>query len=314
MTEDLDLDLDPNWARDLFERTRGAGEPVWAVDAAALARAGDRRRRFRTARAGGGLAGAVTLTVAVAVGLGAGSSDAGSLPGPGGAWGNRPLADVFDYATYGATYEPGGNYVAAPVASDVATVLARMDPSLTHIAAVKASSRPHIVAAGDARAKTAELHMGSTWVDSDAPRRAGVLSFEFAPVHDLAQMPQEAEYDTSQLALPCSLPFGGAVRAATSTTTPPPTPAQWSSCALSHQPDGSTIGSAVARIGTGTVTVAVREFADGEVFSVVAQDYWELSYPEVQVADPTTVLQPTPWNQGSLVAALADPAIQSGWG
>ena len=52
-----------------------------------------------------------------------------------------------------AMEQPGATYVAAPAAFDLATVVSRLDPSLTHVLAVKGPARPHVVAAGDAKAK-----------------------------------------------------------------------------------------------------------------------------------------------------------------
>lgn len=314
MTEDLDLglDWDRDWAREMFDRTRGAREPGFTVDAAVLARAGDRRRRLRTVGAGGGLAGVVAVTVALALGLGAGTTDAGSQPGPGGAWGNRPLSDVFHYAAVMA--QPGEAYVAAPAASDLASVLARLDPSLSHVVAVNGASRPHIAAAGDTHAKVAGIDLSSVWVDAATPRRSGELTFGFASASGWAMLPEVAAFDTGQLGAPCDLPFGRHQPGEKFTSEfPSQTPAQWSSCTVSHQPDGSTIDSATGRIGAGSAIVALRQFADGEVFSVVALDFASPAYSQGGAPDPATVLQPRPWSQSSLAAALADPAVRSGW-
>lgn len=311
MTEDLDLDLDWDWARELFDRTRGAGEPGFTADPMALARAGDRRRRLRALGAGGGLAGVVAVTVAVAVGLGAGTTDAGSQPGPGGAWGNRPLSDVFHYVSEAGANPSGEGYVPVPAASDLATVVGRLDPSLTHLTPFTGAPQPHIVAAGETHAKQAfSISMGSVWADAAAPRRSGELSFGFASTTGWALMPRVNGLGDGQLGAPCSLPIDGLHHSPTSV---PQTPVQWSSCTVTRQSDGSTIGTATGRLGTGTAIVAVREFADGEVFSVVAQDFaWQGTWPG-KAPDPANVLQPTPWSQSSLAAALADPSVRSGW-
>lgn len=312
-TEDLDLDLGRNWAREMFDRTRGAGEPGFTVDPAVLARAGDRRRRLRTAGAGSGLAGVVAASVALALGLGAGSTDAGSQPGPGGAWGNRPLADVFRHAA--VMEQPGETYVAAPAASDLASVVSRLDPSLSHVVAVPAQSRPHIVAAGDPRAKKITgMAVSSLWVDGAASRRFGELDFGFASAGGQALISAVDAFGTGELGAPCDLPLGGAARGVKFTgPSVPKTSVPWSACTVTHQPDGSTIGSAAGRIGAGTVIVAVREFADGESFSVVARDFASPTYFQGAVPDAATVLQPAPWSQSSLAAALADPGVRSGW-
>jgi len=311
MTEDLDLD--PDWAREMFDRTRGAGEPGFAVDPAVLARAGDRRRRLRTVGAGGGLAGVVAVTVIVALGLGAGSTDAGSQPGPGGAWGGRPLSDVFRYAA--VMEQPGEASVPAPAASDLATVVARLDPSLSHLVAVRAPGQPHIVAAGDARAKKVTgMDAGSVWVDGASPRRSGELDFGFASASGQALLPAVAAFDTGQLGAPCNLPLGGPPRGVKFTgDSVPKISVSWSACTVTHQPDGSTIGSAAGRVGAGTVIVASRQFPDGESFAVVARDFASPTYFQGVAPDPAIVLQPTPWSQSSLAAALADPAVRSGW-
>lgn len=309
MTEDLELE----WAREMFDRTRGAGEPAWIADAAVLAAAGDRRRRLRTVGAGSGLAGVVAATVALALGLGAGTTDAGSQPGPGGAWGNRPLSDVFRYAA--AMGESGETYVAAPAASDLATVVARLDPSLSHLVAVTGPARPHIAAAGDANAKKGTaIDMGSVWVDDAAPRRSGELAFGFASASGSVVLPAVVAFDAGQLTAPCDIPFGGLDSKEANTVVPSSQPsAQWSSCTMSRQPDGSTIDSATGRLGAGTAIVALRQFADGEVFSVVALDFASPAYFQGGAPDPATVLQPRPWSQSSLAAALADPGVRPGW-
>lgn len=307
MTEDLD------WARELFDGTRGAGEPAWTADPTALARAGNRRRRLRTAGAGGGLAGVVAVTVAVALGLGAGTTDAGSQPGPGGGWGNRPLSDVFKYVGYfggvGAD-QSGKSYVPAPAAEDVAAVLGHVDPSLTHFAGNDGhGDSPRIVSAGDAHAKQNKaITTSAIWTD-DTPRQSGSLNFGLASSVGWAQALGVAAIDVGSLAAPCNLPFGVVQpNAGSSTTSAPRT--QWSSCTVSHLQDGSTIGSASARMGKGTAIVVSRQFPDGELFTVVAQDFstptWKNGVP-----DPATVVQPTPWTQQSLAAALADPAVRS---
>lgn len=309
MTEDLGPDLD--WARDLFDRARGAGEPAWAADAPTLARAGDRRRRVRAAGMAGGLAGVVALTTAVALGLGAGTTDLGSQPGPGGAWGNRPLSDVFTYATYhGAVDQSGHAYVPAPAAADVAAVIARVDPALTHLVGLK-HNPARVVPADDAHAKqNKSLAMSSIWIDDD-PRQSGTLSFGFASSLGRAQnMSVRVEIDASLLSAPCDFPVSQVVPQADATPAPP---LQWSPCISSHLPDGSTVASASARVGAGTAVIALRQFPDGEVFSVVAQDYGLVPMWGRQVPDPAAVVRPTPWSQQSLVAALADPAVRSGW-
>lgn len=309
MTDDQDLDLD--WARDLFDRARGAGEPAWTADPPTLARAGDRRRRFRTVGMAGGLAGVVALTTAVAVGLGAGTADLGSQPGPGGAWGGRPLADVFKYTTYsGAVDKAGHAYVPAPAAADLATVIARVDPSLTHFIGEK-DQAPHIVPADDAQAKQNKtLVMISDWVD-DSPRQSGDLSFGFASSSGWAQtVGVVTEFDTNQLTAPCDLTLGRYTPPPGATPTPP---VPWSSCHVSHLNDGSTVASASAHIGAGTAIVVLRQFADGEIFSVVARDYGSPALWPRTGPDPATVVHPTPWSEQSIAAAIADPTVQSGW-
>ncbi|WP_194897805.1 hypothetical protein [Catenulispora pinisilvae] len=310
-----------DWARELFDRTRGAGEPGWIADPAVLAHAGDRRRRFRMAGAGGGLAGVVALTVAVAVGLGAGTADLGSQPGPGGAWGGRPLSNVFDYVTnMGTSEQPGDKsgivYIPQPAAVNLAAVLGQMDPTLTHFNGSRDQAHLRIVAASDARAKTAnEIIMTSVWTN-DILRQSGQLTFTLSSSSGWAQtIGATVGFATDKLAAPCDIPFSGdqpvTGQSVTGASSMPLLAAQWSSCAVTRLPDGSTTGSASAKIGKGTATVALRQFADGELFSVVAQDFqtpWQESAP-----DPATVVQPTPWTAQSLASALADPAIHSGW-
>jgi hypothetical protein len=306
---DLDLDPDPDWARDLFGRARGGSEPAWTADSATLARAGDRRRRLRTAGAGGGLLGMAALTVAVAVGLGAGSTDLGSQPGPGGAWGNRPLSDAFKYVSYyGAADNSRHVYIAQPAVSDVAAILGRVDPALTHFAAVT-TAKPVVVAAGSAHAKQfTTMAMTSIWADGMS-RQSGSLSFDFASSKGWART-IGTTLDAGNLSEPCALPLAGSGSLPTGSA--PAKPPQWSACTGSKLPDGSTVSSASARIGAGTVVVVVRQFADGEVLSVVAEDFtmpmWQGTAP-----DPATVVQPTPWSEQSLRAALADPDVRSGW-
>lgn len=312
MTEDLDWD----WARDLFDRTRGAGEPAYTADPASLARAGDRRRRLRTAGAGGGLAGvvAVTMTLAVGLGAGTGAADLGSQAGPGGAWGNRPLSDLFKYVqSLDAVDKTGHAYVPVTAASDLATVLGHLDPSFTHLVGSDVHTRdPRIVATDDAHAKQAHLvRVNSVWT-GDSPRRSGELSFGFASSSGWAQLVGVAGSSHDPLAAPCNLPIS-TTSALPGSSSPGSLPVQWSSCTVSHLQDGSTIGSASGRIGPGTQTVAVREFADGEVFTVVGQDFDTAALSQSTAPDPAAVVKPAPWTEQSLVAALADPAVQSGW-
>ena len=157
--------------------------------------------------------------------------------------------------------------------------------------------------------------MSSVWVDAAAPRRSGELAFGFASASGWALIPGVTAVDTGQLGAPyCDLPSADWTAGGSNTSvSPSQTPAQWSSCTVSHQPDGSTIDSATGQIGAGTAIVALRQFADGEVFSVVALDFASPAYFQGAAPDPTTVLQPTPWSQSSLAAALADPAVRSGW-
>lgn len=306
MTEDLELE----WARDLFDRTRGAGEPVWTADAMVLARSGDRRRRLRTAGAGGGLAGVVAVTAAVAVGLGAGTADLGSQPGPGGGWGNRPLAEVFKHTDYlGPVDKSLQAYAPEPAVADLAAVMGRLDPSLSHI--VGKSDDVRVVSAGDAEVKQATaIGMSSVWI-TDAPRPAGQLSFQFASPGGSVPSVATGVLGTDQLTGPCALAVGHDQGLAGAGITPSVS-VKWSACAQTHLADGSTIGTASVRIGEGTAMVAVRQFFDGEVFSVIATDFWT-SGRQGSVPDPTTVVHPTPWSEQSLAAALADPAVAPGW-
>ena len=319
MSEELD------WARDLFDRARGGGEPAWTADPKALARAGDRRRRLRMAGAGGGLAGVVAVTAAVAVGLGAGTTDAGSQPGPGGAWGNKPLSDVFKYTSFrggdgdsAGRYDSAGGYIAAPAAADLAAVMGRLDPSLTHLAGYSGKAPGlRIVAAGDAHAKAVKvLDLGSVWT-TGALRQSGELTFAFASSTGWAQTMAPSEPGVGQLTAPCNVALGGghapAAAQSTSAQFPSKVTATWSACSVSHLQDGSTIGSATARLGTGSAVVALREFADGEVFSVVAQNFPSAPTWQGMAPDPATVVQPMPWSEQSLVAALTDPAVRPGW-
>lgn len=308
---DLDLDLDWDWARELFDRTRGAGEPGFVADPAALARAGDRRRRLRTVGAGSGLLGVVAVTAAVAIGLGAGTTDAGSQPGPGGAWGNRPLSDVFKYVTsFDAIDKTGHAYVPATAVADLAAVMGRLDPSFTHLVGSHDRAHdPRIVADGGAHAQLAHLaQVSSVWVD-DSPRQSGELTFGFASNTGWAQLVGVGGLSSSQPPAPCSLVVSGSPASSAA----PSQQVQWSSCTVSHLQDGSTIASTSGRVGPGTITVALREFADGEVFTVVAQDFATAMLWQGTALDPATVVKPTPWTEQSLVAALADPAVRSGW-
>jgi hypothetical protein len=306
MTEDLELE----WARDLFDRTRGAGEPVWTADAMVLARSGDRRRRLRTAGAGGGLAGVVAVTAAVAVGLGAGTADLGSQPGPGGGWGNRPLADVFKHVSdFGVVDKSGHSDVPSPAATDVAAVLGSLDPSLSHLVGTSPFSR--VVSPDDANAARAtSITLSSLWTTAES-RPAGQLSFQFGSSGGFVHHMPTSEPGADQLTGLCALAAGDH-QSQTGPGTTPALSVRWSACTQSHLPDGSTVGSASVRIGEGTATVAVRQFADGEVFSVVAQDFWTSGLWNAP-PDPTTVVHPTPWSEQSLVAALSDPAVRSGW-
>lgn len=308
-------DLDRDWARDLFDRTRGAGEPAFTVDPATLARAGDRRRRLRTLGAGSGLAGVVAATMVLAAGLGAGapSADLGSQAGPGGAWGNRPLSDIFKYVhSLETSQEKAGHaYVPASAAADMAMVLGHLDPSFTHLVGSPDHAHdPRIVVADDTHAKQAHrVVMGSVWTD-DSPRQAGELTFAFASNSGWARIAPVGAFSSGQSTAPCDLLVGD-VKAPPASSTTPAQPTQWSPCSVSHLEDGSTIGSTSGQVGQGTITVVVREFADGEVFSAAAQDFttaWQGGAP-----DPETVVKPTPWTEQSLVAALADPAVQAGW-
>ncbi|MBS2554219.1 hypothetical protein KGQ19_45930, partial [Catenulispora sp. NL8] len=255
----------------------------------------------------------VALTAAVAVGLGAGTTDLGSQPGPGGAWGNRPLSDIFKYAmTLGTVDQSGDSYVPEPAAVDLAAVLGQVDPSLTHLVGSHGGEHePRIVAAGSAHAKQANaIVMSSVWTD-DTLRQSGELDFTLSSSSGWAHtMGTMTGFSTDQLAAPCNIAFGE-ITPAPGATTGSMLPAQWSSCAVTRLSDGSTIGSASAKIGQGTASVAVRQFADGELFSLAAQDFqtpWQGTVP-----DPATVVQPTPWTAQSLASALADPAIHSGW-
>jgi hypothetical protein len=250
----------------------------------------------------------------VAVGLGAGTSDAGSQPGPGGAWGNRPLSEVFKYArSLDAVDTSGHAYVPVPAAADLATVLGHLDPTFTHlVGSHDHRSDPRIVAAGTEHAKQAHLaRMSTVWTD-DSPRQSGEVSFGFASNTGWAQLVGVDGYGAGQSTAPCNL-LVGAVSAPPASSAASSQPVQWSSCSVSHLQDGSTIGSTSARVGPGTITVVVRQFADGEVFSAVAEDFAPAGLWQGGAPDPATVVRPAPWSEQSLVAALADPAVHSGW-
>ncbi|NUP48520.1 MAG: hypothetical protein HOW97_14605 [Catenulispora sp.] len=315
-TEEMD------WARDLFDGARGEAEPFWGADAAAISRAGDRRRRLRTAGTGGGLLGLVAVTTAVAVTLGAGTTDFGSAPGPGGGWGGRKLQDVFRYAQVdggsGALGQKDfSQHVPRSAAVDLAALIGHLDPAGAHLLgspAGPAREQPRIVGDRDSGLKdTMSLAMSSTWTaDGSYPGPApvtepeGRLSYSFFKNADLLRGPVLSH--GTVLPEPCGLAVDFDVHfGMLSGDAALP---HWSPCRYTTLSDGSRIGTTSAAYGTGTETVAVRIFDTG---NMVALSGWDFPRPDSSdwtvAPDPKTVVKPSPWSEAGFQAALSDPQI-----
>ncbi|MBW8804244.1 MAG: hypothetical protein JF587_10370 [Catenulisporales bacterium] len=319
-TEDMD------WARDLFDRARAGGEPLWSgADVAVIARSGNRRRRLRALGTGGGLLGVAAVTVAVAVTLGAGTTDAGQAPGPGGGWGGRPLRDVFHYARITSSGTSSGNvdirqHVPKTAAADVAALIGRLDPAGAHLRGEPdgpTPDPPRIVSDDEPALKqVVSITLGSTWTADGsapahpvAPARPPYARVSYAFFNDVNVLrgggiglssntrPQPCGYSVDQ------------VLTARMSISPAPPP-QWSACRRTVLSDGSTVGVTSARFGAGMETVAVRVFGSGNVVALLG---WDYSAPRVDItgpADAGSVVTPAPWTEDSIVAALSDPEIK----
>ncbi|GAA1950756.1 hypothetical protein [Catenulispora subtropica] len=311
---------DTDWARDVFDASRGEAEPVWGADVAAITRAGDRRRRLRTVRNGGGMLGVVAVTVAVAVTLGAGTTDYGSKPGPAGGWDKRRLQDVFQYA---AVQGGGGgtgdvdffHHVPATAATDVAALIGNLDPARAHLKGAPAGparGRPRIVSATDSGLKGASIFfMGSSWTaDGSYPPGADAQPHQGARVEynfyrDVNELrPHVPGSDDARLTpMPCGL----SVDMTLQMRAPDKVVPKWSECRYTVLADGSKVGTTSAALGAGMETVAVRIFADGNVVSVLGWDFPQESVDGT--APPGTVVKPSPWSESNLRAALSDPEV-----
>jgi hypothetical protein len=322
---------DQEWMRGMFDKTQGATEPVWAVDTAALARGGARRRRTRTLSAIGGGAGVMAVTAAVVVSLG-GLSRGGASPA-----GTPVHNDVFQYAdiTVGSSASGGPFDVVPASAVDWSSMLIdALDPGHAHLRRI--SSAPgspsggkmlsmKTVADRNSAAKSIDHVLASSvWTaDGTVPARdakvpSGSLQVLVAYKQDSFGTSVYNKPDTSVYNLPC----GYALMAAQPfQDTPGQHDAHWSACKVRQLGDGSKIDSSSTPDGTGTVTVAVRQFpgnAGGIALVWTSYGNWKTNVGDAaamdRAPDPGVVLKPSPFSEQQLVAALGDLEVGSGTG
>ena len=312
---------DQEWMRGMFDRAQGATEPVWAVDTSAMVRGGVRRRRMRTLSALGGGAGVTAVTAVVVMSLG-GLTWGGASPA-----GTPAHHDVFDYAdiTVGSTAS-GGTADAVPASAvDWSSLLIdALDPAHAHLRRIS-SAPQHMTSVADrssAAKSVTDVLTSSVWTaDGVAPARDakvpnGSLQVLVAYKQEALGISVSAKPDTSVYNLPCGYTL---MAAQPFRDTAGQHDAHWSTCQTRQLGDGSKVDSSSTPDGTGTVTVAVRQFPGNTGgIAVVWTGYgsWKTNVGDAaamdRAPDPGVVLRPSPFTEQQLAAALGELEVGSG--
>jgi hypothetical protein len=322
------MSTERDWARELFDRSRGGEEPAWVVDAGLLATAGLRRKRARARMVSGSV---VAVIVAAAVGIsvsGTGRATPVDPPHPSTA----PPAR--HYASMSAAYQDivGGAgwrtkdaksqdpdyfkkyYIAVPDSTvrDTIGLLTHLDPTLGHVvAAPHAASRDiRLVPDSDQMAQDMDLlSMTIQWTpDGQRPPTSGgpsgSLALEFHASGGFDATSRDCPGPDAGLQAfldPVSVGGGGWTNGA-----------KWSPCTTSTLKDGSVVMTRTKTYGPYYVAVVARQFPHdgGSIFAT-----WS-NYSENRIGntapDPKSVLPTNPVTVHLLVAALSDPSLVPG--
>ncbi|GAA2002561.1 hypothetical protein [Catenulispora subtropica] len=338
------MSTDQEWARDLFERSRQAEEPMWVADHAAMMQAGRRRNRIRAVTASGSAVAVVAVAAAVGIGVlgGGGPKSRAPQPAPGAApTTTRSVAAVAPDPTTVLAYARFENwstkdnkaqdpdyfkkyFIAVPdaTARDTMVLLTRLDPALSHIAKVRSpapSEGVRLVPDNDPMADDmAQLSGDVLWSDGGEPETA------------LRNLTSKTPYGTLDLRFVATAdvtpgdPKGGACwpRQVAGTGMLKPVAiagggwsegAKWSDCNVATLSDGSVLQSATKSSGPFSVVYAVRRFP-GDAGAVEATWWNYASTMEFQSGngpDPKRVVSPNPIAEDKLRKALSDPGIKA---
>lgn len=218
------------------------------------------------------------------------------------------LADLFHYVDIAtAATDPQRDepmtWVPKAAAQDTAVILGHLDPAHGHVRALKsnAGNGDHIVPDTDPQAAaTVRVALAATWtVDGTAPQvRTDTLSGLVEVYFGSAPAPPSATRPCGHDVYDLVLDSGPGVT--------------WSPCASSTLADGSTVGTASAGIGAGTLTVAFRDFPGGGAVAVYATDYPIVGTHLPAGPSAKVVLSPSPFSGAALAEALSDPSLTPG--
>ncbi|WP_194914359.1 hypothetical protein [Catenulispora rubra] len=336
------MNTDPEWARELFERSRQGEEPAWVADHTEMMRTGQRRNRVRALAASGSVLATAAAVAAVGIGVAGGADRRTPEPTPGTSVASPTKtaaaaadpAKVLDYASFDGFSTKDGkgsaagffkNYyiaVSATTAHDTMRLLSTLDPTLEHIAkTTPIADRVRLVPDTDPMAQDmAELKATVLWTESGLPASAlqpvkstaptGMLLVSYvdsAKEKPAGQATCVTDGDTNtDLLHPVKTSGDGWMDAA-----------QWSPCTKSTLPDGSTLLSSTKSYGPYVVTDVARKFpgTGGEVVMEWHNyaDILERPTPGGSTVppqpDPKRLLSGNPVTADKLVAALSDAGL-----
>jgi hypothetical protein len=312
---------DHDWMKGVVAQVCGEAEPTWVPDTEAIAVGGRRRRRLRVASVGGGAVGALAVTAAVAIGLG--GFTGGASASPGTVPRSTSVFTYADIAVSGSGEVPPG-VVPASAVDKMSALIDVLDPAHAHLRAMQTPYAAFkAVADGSSQVKNiTSITADSVYTtDGTVPERDvktpnGSLEIMVASnAEELGRITYN-EPDVSKENIPCGYALHDAFQA-----TPPAHDAHWSACKSSTLPDGSKVDSASTPDGTGTVSVAIREYpnnAGGVVLTWSGYADWKTNLGDPQTMDkapdPSVVLNPNPFSEQQLAAALLDPELGPGAG
>jgi hypothetical protein len=322
------MSTDQDWARELFDRSRGGEEPAWVVDSASLAAAGLRRKRARGWTVSGSV---VAVIVAAAVGISlsgtgratpAAPSQSSTTPPPrhyaSKSAAYQELVGGFSWSTKDAKWQDSDffkkYYIAVPdsMVKDTVGLLTRLDPTLGHFVAA-----PHAVS-GDVRLvpdsdpmarDMAMLNTTFQWSpDGQRPPASGgpsgslALEFQASGGSDATSPDCAGTSNGFQGFLdPVSIGGGGWTDGA-----------KWSPCTASTLKDGSVVLTRTKAYGPYLVAVVARQFPHDAGSIVATWSNFSDNWTANMSPNPKSVLPANPVTVPLLTAALSDPSLVPG--